>query len=583
MWDAQLVQNARIVRPRSDSIRYTFVALLLTGLRALPAALLIVAMGTLFSPGSTSATTSLSTASNFIAVVLFTLIFTRMLCVENGIATAHFGWRTNACEQWLEDAGWLLRWWLPLAALAAIVFMLADATAAVGRFLLLLAIVVLIGRLASNIRRGMRLSEWRWSILTANRLRLMFVAILILLAAGVFWGLRYSVGIITNSLLTTVCIGVGLLVVYSLLMRWLQVVRRRLRFAELRSATSKKATDETDTIEEEQIGLLEIGEATKRLLNVVTMLVTVVAILYIWAPLLPAFGVLSEVTLWTSSSVVAGESVVTQITLQTLVVVIFLVSVTFAAAHELPALVELVLRARTGMSAGARYTTSTLLSYVIVGVGIVSALSALGVQWSQLQWLIAALGIGIGFGLQEIVADFIGGLTILFERPIRIGDIVTVGDNVGEVRKIRIRATTIRDRDGRELLVPNKEFVTGQLLNWTLSDSQMRLFIHVGISYSSDVEQALEILGEIVADHPSVLNEPEPRVMFENFGDNALELSVRFFLGEYPGWRDIVTELRTDIFKRFKEAGIVIAYPQRDVHLDTDQPIRIVVDPPPAD
>ncbi len=197
--------------------------------------------------------------------------------------------------------------------------------------------------------------------------------------------------------------------------------------------------------------------------------------------------------------------------------------------------------------------------------------------------MIAALGVGIGFGLQEIVADFIGGLIILFERPIRIGDIITVGDKIGEVSKIRIRATTIRDRDGKELLVPNKDFISGHLVNWSLSDSHMRLFIHVGIAYGSDVEQATEILDEIVADHAKVLGDPEPRVMFENFGDNALELSVRFFVGEYRGWRDVVTDLRGDIYKRFTGAGIMMAYPQRDVHLDTDQPIRIVVDPTPTD
>jgi potassium efflux system protein len=354
MWDVQLVQNSRILRPRSDSIRFTFLALFLTGLRVLPATLLIVAIGALFSRDSTLTMASLTTAINFLAVVLFTLIFTRTLCDENGVARAHFGWSSNLCDQWLEDASWLIRWWLPIAALAAIVFMLANATAAAGRLTLLLAIGVLIGRLVSNIRRGMRVSEWRWSIVTANRLRLVFVAVLILLAAGVFWGLRYSVGIITNSLLTTVCIGLGLLLVHSLLMRWLRVVNRRLRFAELQNLKTKKATSEIDTIEEDQIGLLEISEATTRLLHVVTMVATVVAMLYIWAPLLPALNLLSEVTLWTSSSVVEGEAVITQITLETLVVVIFLVSVTLAAARNLPALVELVMRSRTALTAGAR-------------------------------------------------------------------------------------------------------------------------------------------------------------------------------------------------------------------------------------
>jgi len=447
MRDAQLALNSRILQPSNDSIRFTFVALLLTALRALPAALLIIAIGVLFSRDDTSALAALPNTINFVAVVLFVLIFTRTLCGKNEVARAHFGWRLNACDQWLKDASWLIRWWLPITALAAVVFILAGDTAAVGRLMLLLSIGVLIGRLVNNIRRGMRVSEWRWSIITANRLRLMFVATHILLAAGVIWGLRYSVGIITYSLLTTVCIGIGLLLVQSLLTRWIRVVHRRLRFSELQNAGTEQAADEISTIEEDWAELSEVSGETTRLLHMVILVVAVVVSLYIWAPLLPAFDLLSEVTLWTSNSVGGGESEIRRITLETLVVVIFLVSVTVATARKLPALVGLVLRSRTNMTAGARYTTSTLMIYVIVGVGVISAMSALGLHWSQIQWLIAALGVGIGFGLQGIVADFISGLIILFERPIRIGDIVTVGDNVGEVSKIQIRATTIRDRD----------------------------------------------------------------------------------------------------------------------------------------
>jgi len=582
MLDVQLTQNARILRSTSDSIGSTFVALLLTGLRALPATLLIFAIGILFSRDSTSPMVELPNAIKSVAITLFVLLFTRTLCGENEVARAHFGWRPNLCKQWVEDASWLVRWWLPITAFAAAVFILADDTAAVGRLALLLAIAVFLGRLVSNIRRGMLISEWRWSIVTTNRLRLMIGAIFMLLAAGVFWGLRYSVGIMTRSLLTTICIGIGLLLAQSLLSRWLGVVHRRLRIAELRRTGTEQAAGEATTFEENQAELRELSEETTQLLHLMTLVVTVVTLSYIWAPLLPAFDFLSEVTLWTSATVAGGESVIKPITLETLVVVILLICVTVAAALKLPGLVELVLRARTNMTAGARYTTSTLMVYVIVGVGVISALSALGLQWSKIQWLIAALGVGIGFGLQEIVADFISGLIILFERPIRIGDIVTVGNNVGEVSKIRIRATTIRDWDGRDLLVPNREFTAGQLLNWSLSDTHMRIVISVGIAYGSDVEQALKTLDEIAADHSAVLKEPKPRVIFEDFGDNALELSARCFLGQYTGWQGVATELRREIYRRFTEAGIVIAFPQRDVHIDSERPIRIVVEPPPG-
>ena len=494
----------------------------------------------------------------------------------------HFEWDLEVCDRWLIDIVWLIRWWLPVAALAAIVFMLAPATAAIGRILLLFSIGILIGRILSNYRRGMRADEWRWSVITANRLRLMYVAMLLLLATGVFWGLRYSVGIITSRLLNTVCVVLLLAIIHSVLVRWLCVVQRRLRFEELRAARAEKSAKDSETIEEDEAGLLEISEDTMELLGAIAVGLTVVAMLYIWAPLMPAFDLLSDVTLWTSTNVVEGDSIVSQITLETLVIVTLVVGITFYTAHKLPALVELVLRARTEMSVGARYTTRSLMSYVIVAVGVVSALSALGLHWSKLQWLIASLGVGIGFGLQEIVANFFSGLIILFERPIRVGDIVTVGEKDGEVTRIRIRATTIRDLDGKELLVPNKEFITGHLLNWTLSDSQMRIIVEVGVAYGSDLDRALKLVVDVAAGHPKVIQRPAPESTIEKFGDNAVELVIRCFLGEYEGWRGIASELRHEIYQQFTEAGIVIAFPQRDLHFNDEKPVRIVLDSQPT-
>ena len=159
-----------------------------------------------------------------------------------------------------------------------------------------------------------------------------------------------------------------------------------------------------------------------------------------------------------------------------------------------------------------------------------------------------------------------------------MGDIVTVGDKDGTVTKVRIRATTILDFDGRELLVPNKEFITGRLLNWTLSDSNVRLVIPVGIAYGSDVEEALRILKQIADDYPIILDDPAPSIIFGNFGENALELTARFYIESFDDYWPVMTEFRSEIYKRFAEADIAIAFPQRDVHLDSKQPIRISID-----
>jgi potassium efflux system protein len=572
----QQTLNARIVSPREDSIGFTFAALCLSGLRALPVPLLLFAFGVLLSQNSSPAEAALSKTLEGLALTLYSLTLIHILCEENGVARFHFGWRPQLCENLRRESLWLIRLWLPVATLASFLFMMDNETVLLGRLTLLLSLFVIGGHLASLTWRGMRI-DGRLSLSTGqNRLRLILIAIIIVIIAGVVWGLRYSVSILTSSLLFTLLIGVGLLILHNFFMRWLRVARRHLYTAQTEISAGENAN-----VPEEPDNLVGISTEVMQFLNAATLTATVVALLYIWAPLLPIFDAAARVTLWTSTSVVEGESIATKITLETLLVVLFLVGVTFYAARKLPALVELVLRSRTNATPGARYTTSALLSYFIVGIGVFTALSTLGLQWSQLQWLVAALGVGIGFGLQEIVANFISGLIILFERPIRVGDVVTVGDREGTVTKIRIRATTISDFDNRELLVPNKEFITGRLLNWTLSDACVRLSVPVGIAYGSDVERALRILWQVADDDPDVLKDPEPSIIFWKFGDNALELSSRFYISSVDDYWPVTTAVHSEIHRRFAEAGISISFPQRDVHLNTPQPIRIAIDPAP--
>ncbi|HSQ06807.1 MAG TPA: mechanosensitive ion channel domain-containing protein [Chromatiaceae bacterium] len=201
--------------------------------------------------------------------------------------------------------------------------------------------------------------------------------------------------------------------------------------------------------------------------------------------------------------------------------------------------------------------------------------SALGLSWSQVQWLVAALGVGIGFGLQEIVANFISGLIILFERPVRVGDVVTIGGVTGTVSRIQIRATTIRNWDQQELLVPNKQFITGDLLNWSLTDSINRVVITVGVDYGADTRLAMGLLLDAARENQHVLKEPCPLVAFQGFGDNALTLSLRCYLGTMEERLMVTTELHQAVYDKLSAAGIGIAYPQRVVHLTADRPLDI--------
>jgi potassium efflux system protein len=200
---------------------------------------------------------------------------------------------------------------------------------------------------------------------------------------------------------------------------------------------------------------------------------------------------------------------------------------------------------------------------------MIAACATIGLQWSQIQWLATALTFGLAFGLQEMFANFVAGLIILLERPIRVGDIVTVDEVTGVVSRIRIRATSITNWDRKEYVVPNKEFITGRLLNWTLSDKVNRVTVAVGVAYGSDTDLACQLLLDAAKDHSLVLKDPAPIAVFEGFGDSSLNLVLRAFLPTLEHRLQTIHELHTAIDKSFKNAGLEIAFPQRDLHIRT--------------
>jgi len=287
---------------------------------------------------------------------------------------------------------------------------------------------------------------------------------------------------------------------------------------------------------------------------------------------LPAMQMLEDIRLWSYNVEVEGITKVVPITLTKVLLAILIAIITFVAARNLPGVLEISLLKYLPLDAGARYAFSTICQYVVSGIGVIVAFNYLGIDWGSLKWLVAALGVGIGFGLQEIIANFISGLIILFERPVRIGDIVTIGNIDGIVSRIRIRATTLTTWDRKEYLVPNKEFITGRVLNWTLSNSINRVIITAGIAYGSDTELARELLLNAAQEHPNVLEDPAPIATFEGFGDSALNFLLRCYLPNLDNRLVTITELHTAIDQAFRKAGITIAFPQRDVHLDSTNP-----------
>ncbi len=336
---------------------------------------------------------------------------------------------------------------------------------------------------------------------------------------------------------------------------------------------------------EEELDLGRVDEQTGRLLATSALVAMVIGLWFLWVDLVPAFAVLDSVEVWTTSESVTIESTAADgstlyesedrtvpVTLANLLWAALLAFMTLVLARNLPGLLEISLFRIFGASTGERYAYTTIATYAITLFGGVLAFNALGVGWSNVQWLVAAVGLGLGFGLQEIFANFVAGLIILFERPIRVGDVVTVGSISGTVTKIRIRATWITSFDRKELVVPNKEFVTTQLVNWSLSDPVLRVDIPVGIAYGSDTERAIREMHRAATANEHVLRDPQPEVLFVGFGASSLDFELRVYSPDVDHRLPIIHALHLEIDRAFREAGIEIAFPQRDVHIRSAPP-----------
>ena len=244
-----------------------------------------------------------------------------------------------------------------------------------------------------------------------------------------------------------------------------------------------------------------------------------------------------------------------------------IVAITYILVRNIPGILEVLVFSRVKLSQGTPYTINTLLTYILVAIGSAWAFATLGMSWSKLQWLFAALSVGLGFGMQEIFANFVSGIILLFERPIRVGDTVTINDVSGTVAKIRIRAITLIDPDRKEVIVPNKSFVTGQVINWALSNTVTRLVISIGVAYGSDLELVKRLLLQAANEQPSVLKDPEPRALFLNFGASTLEHELRVYVGQLSERISTIDALNRRINELFAEHNIDIAFNQLDVFI----------------
>jgi len=581
-------------RVTTDLFVYTLSALGMTLLLAAPWPLLAALIGWTLSTDASATPFVLAFAQALLATALpfYYLRAFRLLCMPGGVADRHFRWPASTLTALRRGAQLTAISLLPIGLIGQALAEY-DNPGFNGTLTRLIVVILCLGlgaimAMITHPTRGVfaeALAQNQKGWLYRTRL-LWFALILVVplfLAAISLAGYLYTAGILLRSMIAELWLALVLVVLHQTIVRWLILTRRGLA---LEAALERRAQREAKpefveqggpklATNDDSVDLAALDQQTRKLLNSSIGIIAAVGLWMIWSDVLPALNLFEKITLWRYSATVNGVEELVPVTLADLGLILVFAIAAMIAIRNLPALLEILLLKNSDVSASGRYTLVTLTRYLITAVGALLIVGTLGLQWSQVQWLVAALSVGIGFGLQEIVANFISGLIILFERPVRVGDTVTIGDTTGTVTRIQIRATTIRNWDKQELLVPNKEFITGRLLNWTLTDQINRVVIPVGVEYGSDTGEALKLLAEVAAEHPQILDDPAPIVTFEGFGDNALNLVLRCYLETLEFRLAVTTELCQAIDDKFRAAAIGIAFPQRDIHLRSSEPIEI--------
>ncbi|MCB1024038.1 MAG: mechanosensitive ion channel [Acidobacteria bacterium] len=238
----------------------------------------------------------------------------------------------------------------------------------------------------------------------------------------------------------------------------------------------------------------------------------------------------------------------------------------FAISRAVRFVLEEDVYSRLNLGGGVPYATSTILHYSILVIGFILAIAALGIDLTKFTILAGAFGVGLGFGMQNIVNNFVSGLILLFERPVKVDDFVQIGTHQGDLKQIGLRASVLRTVDGSEIIVPNGQLISEEVTNWTLSDSQRRIEINVGVAYGSDPRQVMELLTSVAIEHDEILKEPAPRAIFVGFGDNSLDFQLRAWT-DSDNWVVVSSDLTLGVHDKLYEAEIEIPFPQRDLHV----------------
>lgn len=584
----RLNHRLRLVSRRRSDMRFTPIlrSLILTLLQASFFPVLVATLGWLLSDMYESGSLKDAISQGLLAIApqLFIGSVIYRFCMRGGMAEEQLGWVPAVTGLIRGAVGRIIRYCLPMMAVSRMLEVLDEGrwSDSLGRFVFMGAMLAF-SWISFRLLRGMGRC-WKEDVSASRSVWVksfgLWAPVIVLaplaLAGMAALGFQYSAVFLAGRLLLTWWALLGIVAIYHLVSRLVEVGHNRINSRRVWQTTKSDGEELEEDNSAAVTHSLAVRLQVQRLLHVSSVATLLIIVMALWAEVLPAISAL-DIEVWgpterqVQEKTVDGPPVLVTklewITVGNLLVCLVILAATIVLSRNLPGLLEMIVLDRLPLDRGGRYAVAIVCRYVVGMAGLVLAFGTVGISWHSVQWLVAAMGVGLGFGLQEIFANFVSGIIILIERPIRVGDYITVNGVSGFVSKMQLRATTITDYDRRELIVPNKKFITDEVINWTLSDQVTRLVIPVGIAYGSDTRLVHRTLLRIARENRRILKDPEPSVVFRAFGASSLDFELRVHIPNRDHFPDTVHELHMAIDDEFRRQKIEIAFPQQEVHI----------------
>ncbi|MCX8738301.1 miniconductance mechanosensitive channel MscM [Gilliamella sp. B2824] len=575
---------SRVGKVTQDSYSLTLKVIIYSLIMALPVPILWAVFGyALQINWDYPVAVALGYGVNAAAPILWVFIITAHFAEQNGLFITHFGWSKSSVREAMKY--YQLSVWVVIPLVMIVMsfdqFNNRQFAATIGRTAFIILCFALVFMTNSIHRAGVPLyidkkgsgdnllSHILWFILLSAPWLAIIAACL---------GYLSTAQVLLGRLEASVIIWFGLLVIYFMIRRWMWIQKRRIEFErdkqrrlermQRAKGHEEELTSVNEGVDEPVINLDVISAQSLQLVRSIIMLIALISMILLWSELHSAFAFMNNIKLWGTSTIVNGVEIEQYITLGAVCIAILVMTITVQAVKNLPALLELGILQHLDLAPGTGYAISTISKYIILMIGCMIAFSFIGIDWSKIQWLIAALGVGLGFGLQEIFANFISGLIILFEKPVRIGDTVTIRDLTGNITKINTRAITIVDWDRKEIVMPNKAFITEQLVNWSLSDSITRIVLTIPATIDADSDLVINLLQQACIECEYVLNDPEPQVFLVDIQEGIQLFELRVFAAEMGHRMLLRTAIHKLILEAYRQHDLKLPFPPLQTNLE---------------